>query len=268
MGTGANSKAYTVPKALLCKISWFDRALRDGRLQEGITGHINLPNYSPDVFEAFQYRLYHQDLAFRWIDTAVPGGGDDDEGQEQLELCCGIWIFGDKYGIPTLQNAAMLRACELFVEANVDFPPELAEMCYNSTAIGPPLRKLVGDHVVFNFLGRYGGFLNDLYAAKGAYDKHAKRRLSRKLSSKGEWPRFLKPYRNEDLFEISVDAESMKEIPYTSHAVGYPTQPGTYCQECGNHGADMCCGQGINGFNRTCMCGNEDHMQLRGFCVD
>lgn len=269
VGGGTGKKTLNIPKALLCKASWFDRALQEGTFKEGATSHIELPEDSPHAFEAFQYYLYHDDLAFENV------GDNEPLAIQQLELCCLVWVFGDKYAIPGLQNAAMLRACELLVKHDTTFPVDIMTKCYSSTTKGSPLRKLVADCVVqatqdsgadvacYERLASYGGFLEDVLSAQNAYHTGEKQWV---------FPRYLKPFKFTDIFFVAAEPAGIGAAirkGYSNLAM-HAQRGDTLCQECGIGEAEHRCADSSCQSKRTrCgCCGSEDIQRLCAKCVE
>jgi hypothetical protein len=73
-----------------------------------------------------------------------------DEADPDLnwELLIRVWIFGDKYLMPCLQNKAMNALIQKNREAKFVPTPQLKTI-YENTLPGSPLRKLVVDLVIY-----------------------------------------------------------------------------------------------------------------------
>ncbi|KXT06886.1 hypothetical protein AC578_7197 [Pseudocercospora eumusae] len=145
-----NRRDFKVAKHLLCeKSDWFNDALKDERFVEGQLSIVELPEDSPSVFAAFYYFiLHHDELAFKPVCIETDG---IETCCEQLKLCIDIWIFGDKIGMPKLQNAAMRRACFVTDECTIKecvIPAAVLEACFSRTLPNSPLQVLATDYVV------------------------------------------------------------------------------------------------------------------------
>lgn len=250
VGVAPDSKTYTVPKPLLRTITWFDTALREAQFKEGATNHIKLPDDSAEAFEAFIYYLYHDRLAFETVDCeTVDCETAEGVGEEQFELCCKTWIFGDKYNIPGMQNAALMRVCELLINVTLDISPQLMETCYSSTTKNAPLRKVIGDYIIwlvqekevpmatYESLALYSGFLEDIYDAQNAYHKNSDFEFG--LQGK-EFPRYDKPIKYQHLFCLETAIDEKERVVHRENS-DWVVSGTTLCQECGLVKVDSRC---------------------------
>ncbi|KAK4542972.1 hypothetical protein LTR36_005970 [Oleoguttula mirabilis] len=254
-------QVFKVPKPLLCAFAWFDKALKQGHFQEGETNTIALPEDPTHAFSSFHYYIYHHDVVF----PERPTEGRPLEGY--LYELCEHWIFGDKYHIGGLQNIATYELCTVLTSYE-DMTDETLRLCYECTIPESPLRIIIADYVVNNvenlgvymgdyeFLGVFEGFINDIWNAKDAFHES-------KLQEDGEsnFPRFIKPYKNSELFEVEVEPAEAMRIPYTSRAVWRGDWPGVTCTHCGDSEAKLFCpGNNAKAYGTACFYGDDDHM--------
>ncbi|KAK5110587.1 hypothetical protein LTR85_000987 [Meristemomyces frigidus] len=268
VGSGDDVRTYTVPKALLCNVGWFRAALEGGRFQEGVTGSITLPEDKPEAFEAMQYYLYYGELEF----GAIADGVSEVEWLDrELKECLHISVFGDKYDIPALENAVILRLCDVltnrapryadkddkFDNRDLEVPSATLELYYASTSAGSPLRMLMADYVVsrvrqygmlyshFEKLEAFDGFAEEYASAQTAYEAHARNEHGT------NFPRYLQPYKYGELFCFEEEAEEEEEDAAHANAFrrygGIHNPPRTAwghsfsaCTRCLNGGADEC----------------------------
>jgi hypothetical protein len=129
---------------LLCFYSDFFRAALEGSFKEAKEGKIELSDVTIDTFEAFQVWLYSQSL--RNIE-------EPQDSSKPLKLpgfgtLARLWVFGDKYQIPLLQNCAIDALRQKEIEEN-SFHVVAVAIAYENTMDGSPLRKFVIDLCVF-----------------------------------------------------------------------------------------------------------------------
>ncbi|KAG9593358.1 hypothetical protein KCU77_g6473, partial [Aureobasidium melanogenum] len=141
---GPNKEKYNLHKDLLCFYSGFFRAAFEGSFKEADEGKIELPDVKAEIFEVFQVWLYSHSL--RDADNYK-----DSSRRPQLLPCrtlAHLWVFGDKYQIPLLQNDsidALLAKLEEENQADV----AVVHIAYQSTMQGSPLRRFAIDLCVF-----------------------------------------------------------------------------------------------------------------------
>ncbi|KAK5678170.1 hypothetical protein LTS10_009340 [Elasticomyces elasticus] len=230
VGVEDAANTYFVSKALLCKVAWFAAAFEGDRFLEATTGFATLPEDHPQAFEALLYHLHRGELEFPAIGSAMT----DDQLSSELETCLYVWVFGDKYGVPAMQNAVILRACELmthrssryadvdkqFDNRKLDISFTTVELYHGLTAEGSPLRKLMADYVVFQVknkqapygrfetLETYSGFIEDYASARAAYESDQRNERG------ANFPRYLQPYKHYELYcvEDNVSSEEGSDL--------------------------------------------------------
>lgn len=258
VGQGGEAKEFRIPKALLCaRSSWFASALEGDRFIEGTTRVIRLPDDSPEAFEAFQYYIYHKDLAFREIDesTDVP---------TQVQCNFRVWVFGDKYNMTGLQNCIMLRICELLLHQPV-LPDSTLAFAVQNTVPFSPLRNVVVDYLVdqvlrkdksirdFTGCGALEGIASELFEAQREFHKN---------DGVG-FPRYHKLYKNSVLFKAANAGSDIDQATCNDRAsedywrldcgLDAPT-----CEECGINGAYISC-KDCGGSTLNCkQCGSDE----------
>lgn len=109
VGDNGREKEFLIPRSVFEQYSWFPSDLMRNSLES-----IRLDKESPIAFTYFHYYLYHQDVTFGEAPVFDEGRPETQKKREQFvtELC-DTWIFGDKYGIPGLQNCAMFKLIEV-----------------------------------------------------------------------------------------------------------------------------------------------------------
>ncbi|THY80361.1 hypothetical protein D6C92_10628 [Aureobasidium pullulans] len=95
---GPEKQAFSIHKDLLCFYSDYFRGAFDSSFKEAAEGKLSLPTEDPAIFDIFNGFIYTRQLRDA---TDVRG----------LDLLYGtlvaLWIFGDKYIVPALQNKAI-----------------------------------------------------------------------------------------------------------------------------------------------------------------
>ncbi|KAH0161675.1 hypothetical protein KCU67_g6240, partial [Aureobasidium melanogenum] len=133
---GIEKKAFHIHKDLLTYYSDYFRGAFNGSFVEATKGKISLVDEHVDVFDVVNQFVYTRQLS---------DGADSAMG---WELLIRVWIFGDKYLMPCLQNKAM----NALIQKNRDakFIPTLQlKIIYDNTLPGSPLRKFVLDLVTY-----------------------------------------------------------------------------------------------------------------------
>ena len=122
-------------KAPICFYSSFFQTACNGRWTEAESGHVDLPDDNPAVFEILVYWLYTQkiDDAICYIYSA------------SITMLVRLYVLADKLGIPQLKNMSI----DAFVETGETrrkFPSEsvVAEV-WKTTMPGSPLRQVCVD---------------------------------------------------------------------------------------------------------------------------
>ncbi|KAG9657190.1 hypothetical protein KCU64_g5366, partial [Aureobasidium melanogenum] len=137
---GMEKKVYSIHKDLLVFYSDYFRAAFNGSFTEAAEGKISLPHESANVFDIVVKFVYTRQLS---------DGVDCDVSWEML---CRVWIFGDKYLMPALQNEVM-TALQLKYDKTKAAPTSCLKVIYNNTVSGSLLRKFVVDLAAYTVTG-------------------------------------------------------------------------------------------------------------------
>ncbi|KAG9524966.1 hypothetical protein KCV07_g1424, partial [Aureobasidium melanogenum] len=133
---GTEKKAFHIHKDLLTYYSDYFRGALNGSFVEATKGKISLVDERVDTFDVVNQFVYTRQLS------------DEADHDLNWELLIRVWIFGDKYLMPCLQNRAMNALIQKNREAK--FVPTLQlKTIYENTLPGSPLRKLVVDLVTY-----------------------------------------------------------------------------------------------------------------------
>ena len=118
---------------MLCSLAPFFRAAFEGQFVEGREQVLRLPEDDPTLFRSFQLYAYTKEII-----------EDGELDSVKYEVLIDLHIFGDKYGIPDLQNAA---TDVLIDKANATkvYPTSLFDHIYRNTASDSRLRALCVD---------------------------------------------------------------------------------------------------------------------------
>ena len=131
---GQEKKIFTMHKGVLCSIAPFFRAAFEGQFVEGTEQVLRLPEDDPNLFRYFQLWAYTKNFL------------EDGEILDTVEykVLMDLHIFGDKYGVQDLQNAAI---DVLIDKANATkmYPISLFDHVYRNTASDSRLRQLCVD---------------------------------------------------------------------------------------------------------------------------
>lgn len=147
MSVGPSKQDFTVHKELLGFYSDFFRAAFNGSFKEATEGRIELPDTQVDVFEIFQVWLYSRSL----LNTEDLQDQPDYKKYPSFGALARLWVFGDKYQIPLLQNCA----ADAILQYNKDenkFNTCIIRIAYQDTMQESPLRRLAIDISVFRMV--------------------------------------------------------------------------------------------------------------------
>ncbi|KAI7246338.1 hypothetical protein KC343_g17673 [Hortaea werneckii] len=187
VGEGDRKASFQIFEGILCQFQWFACALKEGRFREGEERKIKLPKTSPQTFKYFQYYAFSGQVDF----THQEPTPNEDQLQEHIKDLVELWIFGDAYDVPGLQNPAIFELRRLLSSAceNGIHPVdnETLSLAYSSIDTKSPVCIVFAEFIVqrieefkdpesrYEFLGQYPGFITELYQAKGRYDQTHRR---------------------------------------------------------------------------------------------
>lgn len=123
------------------------RAAFDGSFVEATNKKVELHGVKQEVLENFHAWLYTRALV------------SDDGKKLEYQPLIKLWIFGDRFQVPMLQNCVIN---EIFAkERRGDLPePLTVKSAYEDTVEGSPLRRLMIDVLAYtSFLGNEDGSL-------------------------------------------------------------------------------------------------------------
>lgn len=143
MIVGTEEETFVLHKGLLCFYSDFFRAAFNGPFQEATEGKINLSDIDIETFEDFQVWLYSRILR-------NPEGPANKYGHAPWRTYAALarlWIFGDKYLIPLLQNDVIDAMHDKMSVENIS-PLFIVKTAYDETLPGSCLRRAVVDMLV------------------------------------------------------------------------------------------------------------------------
>jgi hypothetical protein len=133
---GPEKKAYVMHKDLLTFYSDYFRAALNGSFEEATEGKISLPDEREDLFDIFNQFIYSRVIA-------------DEKGHElNWDVLVGLWLFGDKYIIPSLQNSAMDAIMKRACVRNTT-PTSQVNNIWEHTTPSSPLRKYILERVIY-----------------------------------------------------------------------------------------------------------------------
>jgi hypothetical protein len=127
---GPKKKPFLIHKDLLVFYSDYFRGAFNGSFSEATKGSIYLADERVDVFTIVNQFVYTRQLSEK-LDSDL-----------EWEMLARIWLFGDKYLMPSLQN----RVMDMLIEKNANtgtIPSFLLTITYNNAPPGSPLRKFL-----------------------------------------------------------------------------------------------------------------------------
>ncbi|KAH0372207.1 hypothetical protein KCU65_g1356, partial [Aureobasidium melanogenum] len=137
---GPQKQAFSMHKDLLCYYSDYFRGAFEGSFKEAVDGKIWFEKEDPAIFDIFNAFLYNRKL--QNADGLV---GPDLTFATLVDL----WIFGDQFVVPLLQNLAI----DSFQERSdkqrcVPWVAQIRKI-YDNTLHGAPLRRIMIDMTAF-----------------------------------------------------------------------------------------------------------------------
>ncbi|CAD0087664.1 unnamed protein product [Aureobasidium vineae] len=129
---GSEKKAFVIHKDLLTFDSDYFCGAFDGSFKEAAEGKLSLPDEQVNVFDIFNQFIYTRSL---------------EEHNLNSHTLIELWLFGDKFLIPCLQNAAMDALVKWL--GIYDCPAYDVRAIWKRTMPSAPLRKLILDLVVY-----------------------------------------------------------------------------------------------------------------------
>ncbi|THY77887.1 hypothetical protein D6C95_09884 [Aureobasidium pullulans] len=134
---GPDKTAFKIHKDLLVFYSDYFRGAFNGSFQEAVEGKLSLPDECVDVFNAFNTFIYTRQFC-----------SEGDSSTVDSALLCRLWVFGDKYLAPSVQNGAIdLLTHKSYKEKKICTTD--LHYIYDNTLPGSPLRKIVLDWVTY-----------------------------------------------------------------------------------------------------------------------
>ncbi|THY39224.1 hypothetical protein D6C97_10372 [Aureobasidium pullulans] len=137
---GPEKQAFSIHKDLLCFYSDYFRGAFDSSFKEAAEGKLSLPTEDPAIFDIFNGFIYTRQLRDA---TDVKGPN------LSFITLVALWIFGDKYIVPALQN----KAIDAFKERSDklrSIPWQLhLRTIYDNTLHGSPLRRIITDMMAY-----------------------------------------------------------------------------------------------------------------------
>ena len=137
---GLEKQAFSIHKDLLCFYSDYFRGAFDSGFKEAVEGKLSLPTEDPAVFDIFNGFIYTRQLR----------DATDVQGPDlSFTTLVALWIFGDKYIVPALQN----KAIDAFKERSdklkcIPWHSHLRTI-YDNTLHGSPLRRIMTDMMAY-----------------------------------------------------------------------------------------------------------------------
>lgn len=131
---GQSKEAFTLHKGILCNVAPYFRAALEGHFRESVEQVLEMPEEDPTVFRSFQLWVYTKSIL------------EEGENLDAVawRLLIDLYIFGDRYDIPILQDEAI----DLLIDKRDAFnkiPASHFGYVYHNTPERSPLRKLCVD---------------------------------------------------------------------------------------------------------------------------
>lgn len=137
---GPLKQAFSIHKGLLCYYSDYFRGAFEGSFKEAVDGKIWLEKEDPAIFDIFNAFLYNRKLQ---NPDGLAGPG------LSFGTLIDLWIFGDRFIVPLLQNFAIdsLRQ-KSDTKNSIPWKTQIRKI-YDNTLQGAPLRKIMIDMMAY-----------------------------------------------------------------------------------------------------------------------
>ncbi|KAH9831054.1 hypothetical protein Tdes44962_MAKER02131 [Teratosphaeria destructans] len=140
---GEGCQTYNVSCAMLCHASKYFRAVLHGGFKEASSNILTFPDFDEKILEGFVYWLAAGHLPRHDEFLSEARNVDPDKLAEYLLdwelLLIRLWIFGDQYMIPKLQNCAMSPLLNAMMHRPL--APRAVREIFERTANDAPLRR-------------------------------------------------------------------------------------------------------------------------------
>lgn len=131
---GDDERPFHIHKKLLCSKSTYFKAAFEGSFKEASEKKLHLLDEDPKIFRFYAIWIYNQDLQIR-------GKNDED-----LNVCCRLYILADKLGSAGLQNIVMDVIHKIIKRRRyINLESENVNFVYNNTLPGSHLRDILVD---------------------------------------------------------------------------------------------------------------------------
>ncbi|KAH0363124.1 hypothetical protein KCU65_g7599, partial [Aureobasidium melanogenum] len=136
---GSSKESFSIHKDLLVFYSDYFRAAFNGSFTEATEGRIELRDVELEVFQNFHSWLYTRKLLVDKIHS------HNDESMSWGQLF-DLWIFGDRFQVPLLQNCVMDEIIGRGDEISLKF----IKVAYENTVAGSPLRRIMIEFLAYH----------------------------------------------------------------------------------------------------------------------
>jgi len=151
VGSDPDQQMFTVPHALLVSRSKFFNMVRSGRwttLTQSSLKPVDLSEEDPDIFAAYLYCVYHDEV------TPV---ARDEGGVQRYDYLIELYTLADRLMDFTTADLVIDKIISSVHEMMLLPGLEDIKLVYDTTIEGSPLRRLFVDYCVFSEAGRLSG---------------------------------------------------------------------------------------------------------------
>jgi len=147
---GKNEEKFFVHKTFVCHYSPVLRAAFNSTFLESQTQTYGLDNISREAFQFFAEWLYMQKIDVVQLREEYDRAPENkaEQGKEEFALH-ELWVFGDKFSIPALQNLAMKAINDISNKWNM-ISTEYMQYVWANTQVDSPLRRYYMKRCVYS----------------------------------------------------------------------------------------------------------------------
>lgn len=143
---GRDETVFRMHKTIICNVSPFFKAAFEGNFVEAQEQVLELLDESITMFKHFQLWVYTDSIITK---------GETATDVTWVSLAC-LYIFGEKCGIPDLQNMAIDVLIDK-QQISIRMPISIIRKVYDDTPATAPLRRLLVDLMACKFPVVHGG---------------------------------------------------------------------------------------------------------------
>ena len=160
----STTQTFSVQKALLCNASRYFTTALSGAFKESDAQTLKLPGCDEHTFRLFLYWLCNHKFPDPYKDAVTLTHGSEEKKAyitTQQLLLVKLWVFGDAYLLPRLQNDTMRRLLQLLQDTYIR--AEAVQLAFTAAPFASKIREVAIAELVHSYgkHDQYGGLRYD-----------------------------------------------------------------------------------------------------------